>query len=339
MKRDSKFNEPLYWAKVFVEGISDAVIILDSSSTVLWWNSLAGNLFGLDDSAHMGESVSCVIDNCEFSQYINDNEAGSIEIPSPVDSNVILSLVLIPSGEICMLVAQDISSRQNVDRMRRDFVANVSHEMRTPLTVVRGYLEMMGSDLAKENPFWGESIKQMLIQMQRLEDLLGDLLLLASLERIHNKNSGFEMLNISKILIPIIDDAKSLSAGRHKFLVEIEKNITLTGNLKELTSCFGNLLANAIRYSPDGGNISVNLGVSDIGAIEFSVQDEGIGIDTKHIPRLTERFYRVDKGRSRSTGGTGLGLSIVKHVLICHGAELEINSEFGVGSIFKCVFL
>lgn len=338
LQKIPKLDEVLFWAKVFVEEINDAVIILDASSDVLWWNSLAGNLFGLNNSDHLGAKIPEVIAQADFIQYFEEKGGGSVEIPSPVYADVLLSLMLIPSGDLLLLVAQDISSRQHVDRMRRDFVANVSHEMRTPLTVVQGYLEMMQADISGAFPAWGESISQMISQMGRLEDLLDDLLLLASLENNEGGDSTFNLINVSALVPSLVQDVKALSNDNHRLLLDVDSDVYIRGSLKELNSCFGNLLANAVRYSPDGGSIKLSLKSSKDTKVVFCVEDEGIGIEKKHIPRLTERFYRVDKGRSRDTGGTGLGLSIARHVLLRHGADLTIESTIGSGSVFTCVF-
>ncbi len=337
LPQEHELDEALFWAKIFVEGISDAVIVLNTSNQALWWNSIAGDLFGMNENIHQKEEITNIIKQVEFTQYLTEREGGTIEVPSPVMPEVMLSVVLIPSGSLILLVAQDISGRHHIDRMRQDFVANVSHEMRTPLTVIQGYLEMMQQEIPAVLPDWKESILQMQSQMGRLENLLEELLLLAKLEGSKQSGSDLYLLNISELVTLLVKDAEGLSAGRHQFTLKVDKKLYMRGNEKELRSCFGNLLSNAIRYSPDGGNIEIQWYCDKKGAY-FCVKDEGLGIARKHIPRLTERFYRVDKGRSRETGGTGLGLSIVKHVLIRHQATLKAESSLRVGSRFICTF-
>ena len=258
-------------------------------------------------------------------------------MPSPVLPHVILSVVLIPSNQLVLLVAQDISHQRHIDKMRHDFVANVSHEIRTPLTVLQGYLELMEPDVAESLPQWSESVTEMKAQAYRMESLLEELLLLAKLENPDEDNSSHGQLAVSEVLKSLMSDAEQISGGKHQFRLNVKDDVELFGNAKELRSCFGNLIFNAIRYSPDWGGITITAWKTK-NSVHVQVKDQGIGIPQKHIPRLTERFYRVDKGRSRATGGTGLGLSIVKHVLIRHRAELLVESEFGKGSCFTCVF-
>ena len=226
----------------------------------------------------------------------------------------------------------------STERMKEDFVANVSHEMRTPLTVIQGYLEMIEEEASGSMKSWLPFIHEMQSQMHRLEDLLEDLLLLSKLQSKQLPETEIEQLDISNMIEDLASDASSISNGKHRFKLNLNKTLFLKGNEKELCSCFGNLIHNAVRYSPDGGNILLNWQLHNKHTPMFSVQDHGLGIAAKHISRLTERFYRVDKGRSRATGGTGLGLSIVKHILLRHQAHLEIESRIGEGSHFICYF-
>ena len=237
------------------------------------------------------------------------------------------------------LIPENIARHiQHLERIRRDFVANVSHELRTPLTVLHGYLELL---LDKK---WDKEIKNIFTQMQhqtaRMESLIEDLLLLSHLENQEEKKVEHKKANkidIAKLLLAISEEAKALSSGKHIFEFNFNKKLNLYGNEKELRSLFSNLIFNAVKYTPTSGKITVEW-VEKNKKAYFSVSDTGIGIEAHHIPRLTERFYRVDPARSRASGGTGLGLAIVKHVLIRHGGTLKIKSKPGEGSVFTCIF-
>jgi two-component system phosphate regulon sensor histidine kinase PhoR len=223
-----------------------------------------------------------------------------------------------------------------VEAMRRDFVANVSHEMRTPLTVVSGFLENLQDMPDLNNDGSRRALHLMAEQTRRMDNLVADLL---TLSRLENEQSPLheETVDIKALLNEVYQNGKLLSGGRHTLQMDMASTANLLGNHDELQSAFGNLLSNAIRYTPQGGTIRLHWFERD-GQPVFSVQDSGIGIAAQHIPRLTERFYRVDRSRSRETGGTGLGLAIVKHIAIRHQAKLEVASEEGKGSTFALVF-
>lgn len=226
-----------------------------------------------------------------------------------------------------------------LERMRRDFVANVSHELRTPLTVFRGYLEaLIGSEEAVPEG-WGEIFQQMLLHSSRMENIIADLLLLSRIESDELQAVANTKINVAELLIELEQTAKEYSgSAQHVFEFNIDDSLVITGELAEIKSAFSNLIINAVKYTPEGGKIIVSWLKNANQQAEFSVLDTGIGVECKYIPRLTERFYRVDKARSRDSGGTGLGLAIVKHVLLRHNAQLEIESELGVGSCFRCIF-
>lgn len=224
---------------------------------------------------------------------------------------------------------------QQLERMRRDFVANVSHELRTPLTVLHGYLELLLDEK------WDKQKKNMFTHMQqqtaRMENLVEDLLLLSQLENDNEPALEKKTVDVFELVTAICKEAKALSNGEHRFDITLDKKVTLKGNEKELRSLFSNLIFNAVKYTPEGGKISVRW-FEETGNAYFQVSDTGIGIDEQHIPRLTERFYRVDPARSRASGGTGLGLAIAKHVLIRHHGQLQVESQLGKGSVFTCIF-
>ncbi len=326
----------LFWAKTFAEGITDAVVIVDQQGLLQWFNQAARNFFKLSP-AHISQDISEVFEFPTLTVYLQQKNMSAFELPLPKRPDQILSVVLIPYDQHFLLITQDAGYRHHIERMRQDFVANVSHEMRTPLTVIRGYLELMQPDVAKMLPEWLPYVEQMQQQMMRIEVLIEDLLLLSKLQSHHVQKSEQEMLPVASMLAEIIESAKTVSNQKHEFILEVESELMLLGSEKEINSCFSNLIMNAVRYSPHGGAIKV-VWYQDRHGKHFYVKDEGVGIDQQHIPRLTERFYRVDKGRSPETGGTGLGLAIVKHVLIGHKASLSIQSELGKGSVFRCDF-
>lgn len=227
---------------------------------------------------------------------------------------------------------------QHLERMRQDFVANVSHELRTPLTVIHGYLETLIEQNADEAKSWHKIFLQMQQQTLRMENLIEDLLLLSHLESSDDETNKEQTIDVADLLTTICNEAKQLSgAAQHHFQLKFDDHLQLKGHTQELRSLFSNIIFNAVKYTPAGGKINIDW-YSKNNAAYFSVHDTGIGIAPEHIPRLTERFYRVDPARSRSSGGTGLGLAIAKHVLIRHQATLDITSTLGKGSVFTCIF-
>jgi two-component system phosphate regulon sensor histidine kinase PhoR len=250
-----------------------------------------------------------------------------------------LSLQLVPYGDKQkLLLSRDVTRLERIQTMRRDFIANVSHELRTPLTVIGGFLETLtDADESPPDPKTRKwALTLMTDQTKRMQRLVEDLLTLSRLEDTENLVRE-ETVDVPQMLRGLYDEARSLSAGRHLVILSLDSDAKLLGSADELRSAFSNLISNAIRYTPDGGVITLSWIIRN-GQGVFSVQDSGIGIEPEHIPRLTERFYRVDRGRSRESGGTGLGLAIVKHVLTCHQANLDIVSEQGKGSCFSARF-
>ena len=257
-----------------------------------------------------------------------------MDLASPVDENLRLSLRLLRySPDQWLVVVRDVTQLMRLEQVRRDFVANVSHELRTPLTVVHGYLDMMEPG---DNPEWAPMLDEMRKQSQRMNELLEDLLTLSRLESRDHLSD--EIIPMESMLVTLRREAEAHSQGRHQVIVSDEARCDLQGSAKELHSAFSNLVSNAIRYTPTGGQVEIALRRTDDGGAALSVRDSGYGIPAQHLPRLTERFYRVSTSRSRESGGTGLGLSIVKHVLGLHQAHLQIESEVGRGSTFTCVF-
>jgi len=274
-----------------------------------------------------------------FKEYFEqDNYEEALEIPSPTNDRVRIQLYLTRYGnnEHLMLV-RDVTRIHQLEQMRKDFVANVSHELRTPLTVICGYLETLLDNVDEINPRWSRALQQMQQQGSRMQTLLNDLLLLAKLEATDYPSDNHPV-GVQSLLQTIKNDAQALSGERgQQISLEADPQVLLKGSEGELRSAFSNLVFNAVKYTQDKGTIRIRWWADEQGA-HLSVQDSGIGIDAKHLPRLTERFYRVDSSRNSNTGGTGLGLAIVKHVLLRHRARLEISSVLGHGSTFTCHF-
>ena len=330
-------SNSLFWAKNFATGISDAVLLLDKQYRIIWWNDIATRTLYISQVKHKNKMVTELFNNQTFTNYIKERQTGTVEFSLQSQPDKMLSVVLIPYGKVFILVAQDTSSKNHIDRIRQDFIANVSHEMRTPLTVIQGYLEIIQDEVTSTSPQLEGFINQMQQQMNRLENLLQDLLLLSRIQKGRLKPNDMSVVNIPEMLDELKKNTSNISSEKHGLTLHYQPELKLLGQEKELRSCFENLITNAIRYSPDGGQIIIHW-YSDEHGVYFTISDQGIGIKRTDIPRITERFYRVDKGRSRNTGGTGLGLAIVKHVLLRHQATLDIKSELGKGSIFTCYF-
>ena len=284
----------------------------------------------------IGQHITRCINNKKFAQYYNHKDfSHSIDIESPFDADISLNFRIAPYAEEKQLLsARDITRMRQLEGVRSLFVANVSHELRTPLTVISGYLELLSD--SDNDPTLSPIYQQMSQQTDRMTTLLDDLLMLSNLE--NQQEAINETICIAAMINDIYREAQIFKGEQHYSIhCDIDDNLNIQGNAKEIHSAFSNLVTNALRYTPSGGEIKITWKRQQDTA-QFSVQDNGIGIQQKHINRLTERFYRVDKGRSRNTGGTGLGLAIVKHVMLKHDAKLEITSEFGKGSCFTCIF-
>ena len=317
----------------------NGIVMLDSEDQIEWCNAIAERFFGLNFKRDALQRINFLIRRPEFIQYLNKR---AFEDPLLLDrmgpsSNLSLLLQVFPFGEQRhLLLVQDVTDLQKADAMRRDFVANVSHEMRTPITVLMGFLETMQS-LDLERSQQSQYFEMMMSQAQRMKSLVEDLLTLANLEA-NTLPAPIQEMNIATLMALLKNDAEALSQGHHTLSFEISNANNLMGEEREILSAFGNLVSNAIRYTPDAASIKVRWSINERGEGEFSVIDTGPGIASEHLSRLTERFYRVDRSRSRDTGGTGLGLAIVKHIANRHQAQLIINSTPGQGSIFTLQF-
>ena len=321
-----------------ISALPEGVSILDEAYHIEWCNLLAEQHFGLDCSRDIGQQITYLARQPELIQYLALREfAEPLILRGASQAGLILSIKLIVyGGNKLLLISRDVTQLERIEVMRRDFVANVSHELRTPLTVVGGFIETLGDMPNLENDMARKAIQLMGEQTQRMGRLVADLLTLSKLEDTLNALQE-EAVDVPALLRMLCQEGESLSAKRHVLRLELMSEHALLGSAEELRSAFGNLISNAICYTPQGGTILVSWHEQG-DQLVFSVQDSGIGIAPQHIPRLTERFYRVDHSRSRETGGTGLGLAIVKHIAGRHHARLEIVSEEGAGSTFKIVF-
>jgi two-component system, OmpR family, phosphate regulon sensor histidine kinase PhoR len=319
-----------------IEASPNGVLLLDENEQIEWCNSVAADHFGLDPQRDRRQRVTNLVRSPAFVAYLQSGVFGdAISFAGP-GSRGSISVLIRPYGEGTKLVlSQDVTERERNDAMRRDFVANVSHEIRTPLTVLSGFIETM-ANLRLTEVERRRVMELMSQQTTRMQTLVGDLLTLAQLEG-SPRPAADRWVAVSKIFLQVQADAEALSAGRHRISFTSAEAAQVAGAEPELLSAISNLVTNAVRYTPAGGHVDVAWTRRPDGSGEVEVRDSGIGIEREHLPRLTERFYRVDGSRSRDTGGTGLGLSIVKHVVQRHGGELEVASEPGKGSSFRLV--
>jgi len=325
-----RFNKTL-------ETLPDAIVVMDGKQKIEWMNGAAKRLLGISRK-HNGMKITQVIHDKRFAEFLsNDDALFSLEMSSP-ENNLIeleLNLACYDEGQL-LLTAHDISEVKKVESIRREFLANVSHELRTPLTVISGYLEMLEKEELPEE--FKPGIVASYRQAGRMQQLVSDLLVLSKIE-LHSENGPIEdVVNIPVMLAGLQSDALRLSdTANHKIDLYCDRRLGMRGSEAELSSAFGNLIFNAVLHTPDSTKIIIRW-QQTASCLEFSVKDNGPGIEAKHLAHLTERFYRIDKARSRERGGTGLGLSIVRHVVQRHQGEVKIVSEVGKGTTFSCEF-
>ncbi|MEZ5565308.1 MAG: phosphate regulon sensor histidine kinase PhoR [Gammaproteobacteria bacterium] len=336
-RRGKRFRKLVKDLRASTEAFPDGGVILNSRHEIVNYNQAARVLLGLKSRRDRGMRVENLLRYPDFVDYLyNPGERDSVEISSPTGGDSWLSCRLIPYGpDQNLLMIRDISQRVKIEKIRRDFVANASHELRTPLTVIMGYLDALGDD-PKLSPEWKEPIQVMYEQAVRMRGLVDDLLQLSKLESSQSVPRN-RLVDVAAILGSAQQEALALPEHPGTIEVELNSAANLLGEETELQSVVSNLVLNAARYTPKSGRILINWTVDDDGG-HLAVQDTGIGISEEDIPRVTERFYRTDGGRTRQQGGTGLGLAIVKHALRRHNAELEIRSGLGQGSTFICHF-
>jgi len=333
--RKKRYHRLLREVRESTGAISDAGIILNADLEIVWFNRAATTLLGLDPGRDIGNRIDNLLRHPDFIEYLSAPSGSSITLPSPRKVDGTLLAQLIPYGKDQRLaIIRDVTHETHLERTRRDFVANASHELRSPLTVITGYLDTMADD--EELPeSWQVPITEMLRQSHRMTQILRDLIELTRLEAAESE-AGADFVDICRMLREIVGEFE----GRNKrpsLKLHCETDAALLGSDSELHSIFYNLIGNAVRFTPETGKVDVYWR-SEGGEAICDVVDTGIGIPAELIPRLTERFYRVDTGRSRATGGTGLGLAIVKHALQRHGGRLQIESVEGEGSRFTCRF-
>lgn len=319
------------------EAIPDGVIMVQNDGSIEWWNASAEKMLGLKPDDR-GSSLTNLIRDPKFVRYFNRGGGDSIKLSAPGKEHVRLQMTLVTYNQTeRLLMVRDITRLLQLEQMRQDFVANASHELRTPLTVLRGYLETILDQEERLPKFLHRPLQQMFGQSKRMGNLVEDLLLLTRLDADEANGKASEVF-IDNLMEQLISDSEALSGDKaHKINFHNDAKVNLLGNPNELRSAFSNLVFNAVHYTPENGEISIRW-YQEGGRLVFAVTDNGIGIDPAHIPRLTERFYRVDISRSSATGGTGLGLAIVKHVLQHHDGHLDVTSKLGKGSTFSCIF-
>lgn len=325
--------------RAFREGaaaLPDGVVVLTRGRSVVWFNEAAARLLGLASPRHRGAHLDAFLPHSARLWLTEDRASEPLrEVVSDLDATLKLSFRLIPySPDHQLLVVRDVTPLARLEQVRRDFVANVSHELRTPLTVLHGYLEMLEPEVM---PQLAPILADLRSQSRRMTQIVEDLLTLSRLEAQADINNA-ERVSMRALLVTLKREAEALSHGRHRIDVVQTCDADLSGATDYLHSAFSNLVSNAVRYTAVGGRIEISWTPTDAHGALFAVSDTGFGIPAEHLPRITERFYRVSTSRSRESGGTGLGLSIVKHVLQLHQAWLQIESEMGVGSTFSCVF-
>jgi two-component system phosphate regulon sensor histidine kinase PhoR len=331
-QRERELESTLTRFRETVQAFPDGVIVLDAGNHIVWGNVAAEHHFGLSFATDAGQPITNLVRQPDFVTYLTKGDFEQrLKVRSP-RGDILLSVTVIPYGKSQKLLhSRDITQAERVEAVRRDFVANVSHELRTPLTVLVGFLETV-RELNLEPSQRRDYLNLMETQSRRMQRIVEDLLTLSTLESAPPPSLD-ERINVASLLERLRAETEALSAGRHRVVLAAHGAFDLLGTESEIASAWSNLASNAVRYTPTGGEVRLTWEATAAGAV-FTVADTGLGIEPEHIPRLTERFYRVDRSRSRETGGTGLGLAIVKHALTRHDATLEIESTPGVGSRF-----
>lgn len=330
-KKFEKAEEKELRFKQTLRALPDGVVLMSKDWEIQWLNPMAERDLHLDAQADIGKKIQTCYPDGEFLNKMIKGD-GSLQTES-LEGRVIEVRVIFAGSKYRILVTRDVTEQKRSEDFRRDFVANVSHELRTPLTVIKGFLE-----LAENWPLNQQQLKHLELmyeQVERMGALVNDLLTLSRLER-DSAPAVKEPIDLVALLTDAAVDGRFISQGHHSIVLEHIERVKILGDIIEMKSAVTNLVSNAVRYTSQGGTIVISTFINDEGLV-ISVKDNGIGISAEAIPRVTERFYRVDKSRSRETGGTGLGLAIVKHVLFRHQARLKILSELGKGSDFQII--
>ncbi|CAI8791081.1 phosphate regulon sensor histidine kinase PhoR [Methylococcus capsulatus] len=338
-RRKKQLIRMLEQFRTATSALPDATVVLGARDEIDWFNESACRLLGLRKS-DLGQNIGNLVRYPKFAEHLkNSRDSATVCIPSPVDEAIQLEVRVVPYGEDSrLLIAQDVTQLRFMERVRSDFVANVSHELRTPLTVLKGYMETLnegGQDLPPSA--YRKMVQRMVEQTGRMQSLVDNLLSLTRLESGPPKPAA--VVRVPALLERLCKEANVAEANEHTPVrLILDSQVSLLGNEIDLHSAFANLVSNAIKYSRPSDTVTVRWSQEESGAARLDVEDTGPGIPKEHIPRLTERFYRVEIEGCRNKSGTGLGLAIVKHVMSRHDAELLIASELGRGSRFTCLF-
>ena len=320
------------------EALMDGVLALNESNEIIWSNRKSQIMLNLNPKKDIGQPINYILRNTDLIKYLEkESYDETIKINLAADSNKIIEIKVVYFGEKQkVMVLKDISQEIKIEGHRQEFISNVSHELKTPLTVISGFIETLEDMFASDGGEHKNILKMMGNQAYRMSKLVDDLLILSNVESSLFQNRSDKLL-IKTIMIKLKKNISILNKKDHKIKYQIDDKLNIYGSKKEIESAFVNLITNAIRYTDKNGFISISWGLIN-GLPIFEVKDTGSGIEQKHINRITERFYRVDKDRSRDSGGTGLGLSIVKNIIKQHDGELKITSDLGIGSSFKLIF-
>jgi two-component system phosphate regulon sensor histidine kinase PhoR len=315
--------------------LPDGVVLLSVHFEIRWFNRTAAGLLGLRRKVDVGIPIANLVRDPEFAAYLQKPAGGRGVIIRMAHADAWLALFVIPAGEQYLMLVRDVTREVRLEQMRKDFVANASHELRSPLTVISGYVDELAEDEALA-PEWREPVADMRRQAVRMREIVEDLLELSRLEASADE-APLAPVDVPSILEQLVREARAVASLPPRFELDVDRGCALRGSEAEIFSIASNLVSNAVKYTPADGTIAIRWG-REPGGAALAVRDTGIGIAAEHLPRLTERFYRVDRARARAKGGSGLGLSIVKHALQRHGGRLEIASEEGRGSTFTAHF-
>ena len=329
-----KMRRAINRAKRVTEAVDDAVIVLRQDRTIDWWNTVGKKYLGLR-SSDRGVAITNLIRDPKFVNYINSNDFESTSLPTSIHNGRLLefSAVMFAENEIVVVIS-DITHVNDLEKVRKEFIGNISHELRTPLTVMRGYIDTL-SDIEGNSAIANKAYQEMSNQVDRMKDLSDDIILLSKFES--DGAAAVEQINLNELLAVIVGEAEQLSAGKHSISLNCAESVVLNGENKMLRSALGNIVFNAVLHNPQGADIAIEVTQTKSNTVVV-IEDNGVGIDSDEIPRLTERFYRGDSSRNSNTGGSGLGLAIVKHALTRSGAVLDIKSSLGNGAKFTCTF-
>jgi len=337
-KQKNRYRTALAQFNSLAAELPDATVLLDEFKQIRWSNNAARLLLNIHPERDRSQRIDNLVRDPVFQEFLANPDATEIELDSPTGRNVMLQMRKVPSGKgMTVLIANDITQRVKTREMRKAFVGDVSHELRTPLTVIKGYLEILQGDKSLPDKMQ-DALGQVAEHSARMQHIVDHLLELSKLEGSHLNDHEGEPVPVSQLINTLVSGLQTATGKDHQFELSLNDNLALLGSENEIYSACHNLITNAVNYTPAGSKIKVVWQLDDQGQPTLDVIDDGAGIEARHLPRLSERFYRVDTGRSRESGGTGLGLAIVKHATQRHGGELQIDSQPGKGSHFTITF-